>query len=184
MGVCSREVFLALGLVPCLLALLRIIDNELRASVLLSIGVATFGFYATKSIIPVLKPYTVRSNLFGYDINKKGVPQQTSSVLASPYHERVLLSHRHRCQLSAQRNRRTQASTTCKVQGLALVSGTEAGEKKIPESLGLAPGVVFLVCIILTEQLHAFGISQWLRPGEDTVAWTSFLQAAWVHNAF
>ena len=44
--------------------------------------------------------------------------------------------------------------------------GSEAGEKKIPESLGLAPGVVFLVCIILTEQLHAFGISQWLQPGQ------------------
>ena len=24
--------------------------------------------------------------------------------------------------------------------------GTEAGEKMVPESLGLAPGVVFLVC--------------------------------------
>lgn len=32
--------------------------------------------------------------------------------------------------------------------------GTEAGEKPIPESLGLAPGIVFLVCIILFQHLH------------------------------
>ena len=34
--------------------------------------------------------------------------------------------------------------------------GTEAGEKHIPESLGLAPGIVFLVCIILFQQLHYY----------------------------
>lgn len=34
--------------------------------------------------------------------------------------------------------------------------GTEAGEKQIPESLGLAPGIVFLVCIILFQQLHYY----------------------------
>ena len=34
--------------------------------------------------------------------------------------------------------------------------GTEAGEKPIPESLGLAPGIVFLVCIILFQQLHYY----------------------------
>ena len=34
--------------------------------------------------------------------------------------------------------------------------GTEAGEKQIPEALGLAPGIVFLVCIILFQQLHYY----------------------------
>ena len=34
--------------------------------------------------------------------------------------------------------------------------GSEAGDKKIPESLGLAPGIVFLVCIILFQQLHYY----------------------------
>ena len=34
-----------------------------------------------------------------------------------------------------------------------LTSGTPGGEKKVPESLGLAPGVVFLVCIILFQLL-------------------------------
>ena len=72
MGLSSREGFLILGLVPCLIATLRITDNELRASVLLSVAVGIFGFFATKAIIPVLKPYNIRSNLFGYDINKKG----------------------------------------------------------------------------------------------------------------
>lgn len=37
--------------------------------------------------------------------------------------------------------------------------GTEAGEKKVPESLGLAPGVVFLVCIVLFQQLHYFDLA-------------------------
>lgn len=34
--------------------------------------------------------------------------------------------------------------------------GTAAGEKPVPESLGLASGIVFLVCIILFQQLHTF----------------------------
>lgn len=88
MGLCSREAFLILGIVPCLVALLRITDNGLRASVLLSSAVSLFGFYATKAIIPVLKPYTVRSNLFGYDINKKGMSDDTTCVV--PYFPTIL----------------------------------------------------------------------------------------------
>lgn len=42
-------------------------------------------------------------------------------------------------------------------------TGSEAGEKKIPESLGLAPGVVFLVCIILFQQLHVHNVASWLQ---------------------
>ena len=74
MRVSSREVFLVLGIVPCVIAALRVTKNELRASILLSTAVSVFGFFATKAIIPVLKPYNLRSNLFGYDNNKKGVP--------------------------------------------------------------------------------------------------------------
>eukprot|EP00951_Prasinocladus_malaysianus_P020168 scaffold164681_cov34-Prasinocladus_malaysianus.AAC.1 len=50
--------------------------------------------------------------------------------------------------------------------------GTEAGEKKIPESLGLAVGLVFLVCMILLQQLHYYDASGFLAyftnvtPGE------------------
>ena len=33
------------------------------------------------------------------------------------------------------------------------------GEKKVPESLGLAPGVVFLVCIVLFQLLHSHDIA-------------------------
>jgi UDP-N-acetylglucosamine--dolichyl-phosphate N-acetylglucosaminephosphotransferase len=32
--------------------------------------------------------------------------------------------------------------------------GSREGEKKVPESLGLASGVVFLICIVLFQQLH------------------------------
>ena len=51
-------------------------------------------------------------------------------------------------------------------------AGTEAGEKPIPESLGLAPGVVFLVCIVLFQQLHYYDVASglhWLsgRPAPD-----------------
>jgi len=35
-------------------------------------------------------------------------------------------------------------------------AGTKAGEKKIPESLGLAPGLVFLLCIIFFQLLHFY----------------------------
>ena len=56
-----------------------------------------------------------------------------------------------------------EACSTCHSHSMATpAAGTEAGEKKIPESLGLAPGVVFLVCIVLTEQLHASG-ARWLQ---------------------
>lgn len=34
---------------------------------------------------------------------------------------------------------------------------------QIPESLGLAPGVVFLVCIVLFQQLHYFDIAAAVR---------------------
>ena len=37
-----------------------------------------------------------------------------------------------------------------------LSAGTEAGEKQIPESLGLAPGVVFLICLIVFQQLQSY----------------------------
>lgn len=39
---------------------------------------------------------------------------------------------------------------------LLSLAGTKGGEKKIPESLGLAPGVVFLLCIIFFQLLHFY----------------------------
>jgi hypothetical protein len=44
-------------------------------------------------------------------------------------------------------------------QGFITAQGTEAGEKPIPESLGLACGVVFLVCIVLFQQLHYYNVA-------------------------
>lgn len=37
--------------------------------------------------------------------------------------------------------------------------GTEAGEKPIPESLGLACGLVFLVVMVLSQQLHYYDVA-------------------------
>ncbi|KAK9823783.1 hypothetical protein WJX72_005471 [[Myrmecia] bisecta] len=103
-----------LGFLPCLGAFLGIRDPRTSYSVLISAAVSFLGLLATKKVIPVLKTATLRANLFGYDINKKG---------------------------------------------------SEQGEKKIPESLGLAPGVVFLVCIILFQQLHSYDMASVLHSG-------------------
>ena len=84
----------AVWLAPSAVAFLRIDDDRVRYSILLSALVSYLGFLATKAAIPVVKAATLRAGLFGLDINKKG---------------------------------------------------SKAGDKKIPESLGLASGVVFLV---------------------------------------
>lgn len=41
--------------------------------------------------------------------------------------------------------------------------GSKAGEKKIPESLGLASGVVFLVCMVFFQQLHHHDVASLLH---------------------
>jgi UDP-N-acetylglucosamine--dolichyl-phosphate N-acetylglucosaminephosphotransferase len=41
--------------------------------------------------------------------------------------------------------------------------GSKEGEKDIPESLGLAPGVVFLVCLILFELLHYYDVTTFVH---------------------
>eukprot|EP00873_Tetraselmis_striata_P037287 jgi/Tetstr1/457551/TSEL_044120.t1 len=92
-------------LAACLVAFQRVGSAPLSASLLVTALVSTWGFFATRRLIPVVARSTERRGLFGYDINKKG---------------------------------------------------TEAGEKKVPESLGLACGVVFLVCVILLQQLHFY----------------------------
>ncbi len=59
----------------------------------------------------------------------------------------------------------------------SIPAGTEAGEKQIPESLGLAPGVVFLICLIVSQQLQSYdiwGIAAWLMQGarqEESSGW-------------
>lgn len=94
-----------LGFAPCIVAFARIDDPRTWWSIIVSAFVSYAGLEVTKRVIPLLKRYTLKSGLYGKDINKKG---------------------------------------------------TEAGEKHIPESLGLAPGIVFLVCIILFQQLHYY----------------------------
>ena len=56
--------------------------------------------------------------------------------------------------------------------------GTEAGEKQIPESLGLAPGLVFLICLIVFQQLQSYdfrAITERLHSSSNTQkqAWVS-----------
>lgn len=64
-------------------------DRTTQASLLVSALVSLVAFWVCRKIIPLVARYTLKADLFGYDINKKG---------------------------------------------------SEAGEKKIPESLGLAVG--------------------------------------------
>ena len=61
-------------------------------------------------------------------------------------------------------------SVLCNLPSMSALGdvGTTGGEKKIPESLGLAPGVVFLVCIILFQQLHCYDVASvlhWAQGG-------------------
>ena len=56
--------------------------------------VCLISYFLTYILIPYIKPYNLKADLFGMDINKRG---------------------------------------------------TEAGEKKIPESMGLVPAVIFLI---------------------------------------
>eukprot|EP01023_Acetabularia_acetabulum_P035819 TRINITY_DN33823_c0_g2_i1.p2 TRINITY_DN33823_c0_g2~~TRINITY_DN33823_c0_g2_i1.p2 ORF type:complete len:206 (+),score=20.76 TRINITY_DN33823_c0_g2_i1:7-624(+) len=42
--------------------------------------------------------------------------------------------------------------------------GTEAGEILIPESLGLACGVVFLICLVMEELLHFYDFTSIMDP--------------------
>ena len=53
-------------------------------------------------------------------------------------------------------------------------TGTKEGEKKIPESLGLAVGSVFLVCIILFQLLHFYdagALLEWVSSCSRSATW-------------
>lgn len=93
-----------LGFVPCVLAYFRLKDETIRYSIMISAIVSILGFFATKSIIPVIKNRTLRAGLHGKDINKKG---------------------------------------------------TKGGDKDIPESVGLASGLAFLVRLDLVPASSA-----------------------------
>lgn len=43
--------------------------------------------------------------------------------------------------------------------------GSQGGERKIPEALGLVVGVVYLVCIIFFQQMHFYGEKVWSNDG-------------------
>ncbi|KAK9836140.1 hypothetical protein WJX81_004399 [Elliptochloris bilobata] len=100
----ALSVLATAGFAPCVCAFFLLDDVRTRYSVVISAAISVLGFLAARSAIPVVKAYTLRANLFGMDINKRG---------------------------------------------------TAMGAKKVPESLGLAPGVVFLVCIVLFQLLHS-----------------------------
>ncbi len=124
------------GLFPAFVALVRVIntDAHVGSSLVICTIISILGFFATKSVIPLIKKFTLRAGLSGRDINKKG---------------------------------------------------SKEGEKDIPESLGLAPGVVFLVCLILFELLHYYDVTTFvhdLARGRFDVSSVSFSGAsdAWL----
>lgn len=63
--------------------------------------------------------------------------------------------------------------------------GTELGEKMVPESLGLASGCVFLVCIVLFQQLHYYDVASLAHhvfngKGHPTTWRPEFAPDAWL----
>lgn len=59
--------------------------------------------------------------------------------------------------------------------------GSKEGEKKIPESLGLASGVIFLVCIILFQQLHYYDATSFIHHLTGT---TPSPTSSWLSRLF
>lgn len=68
------SVLAAAGFLPCMFAFVMLADVRTRYSVVISAVISAFGFLATRKAIPIVKEYTLRSNLFGMDINKRGAP--------------------------------------------------------------------------------------------------------------
>ena len=68
------SVLAAAGFLPCMFAFVMLEDVRTRYSVVISAIISAFGFLATRKAIPIVKEYTLRSNLFGMDINKRGAP--------------------------------------------------------------------------------------------------------------
>ena len=62
--------------------------------------------------------------------------------------------------------------------------GTEAGEKPIPESLGLACGLVFLVVMVLSQQLHYYNVASLahhlLKHGNGATWQPELMSDAWL----
>ena len=58
--------------------------------------------------------------------------------------------------------------------------GTKSDDKRIPESLGLAVGVVYLLCLILFEYLHVYDAtgSQYFATESDLIEWIVDYNAA------
>eukprot|EP00850_Spirogloea_muscicola_P022795 SM000312S11988 [mRNA] locus=s312:5753:8800:+ [translate_table: standard] len=79
------------------------LDPGARRSIAINLAMSGAAYVSTVRMVPLVTPYVLRKNLFGYDINKRGSP---------------------------------------------------GGEIKIPESLGLVVGIVYLITIILFQQFY------------------------------
>ena len=69
----ALKVLAGVGFLPCLYAFVLLPNDRTKYSIVVSALVSLLGFYATKLLIPVLMPVHLRRNLFGMDINKKGI---------------------------------------------------------------------------------------------------------------
>ncbi|KAL0714646.1 hypothetical protein Bca4012_021625 [Brassica carinata] len=52
------------------------VDDELKRPILINAGLSLVGFFVTLKLIPVAARYVLRRNMFGFDINKRGTPQE------------------------------------------------------------------------------------------------------------
>ena len=115
---------------------------------LVSLGVACvlgiLSFVLTLYLIPIVARYVERRGIFGKDINKRGTP----------------VRERERCVDEAA----AAAAAAAMIVSACLLLAPQAGDKPVPESLGLAVGVVFLVHVILFQQFVFFqdGDREWM----------------------
>lgn len=118
---------------------------QARYSLIASALVSALGYKATVYLIPIIKQLTLKRGMYGAPAypGHHHIPAP-----AGPSHAPPGCQHWHwpRGHVPP----RVSPIVCFRVPtGLDInKKGTEAGEKKVPESLGLAPGVVFLVRLL------------------------------------
>ncbi|KAG5552521.1 hypothetical protein RHGRI_010565 [Rhododendron griersonianum] len=136
------------------------IEPDLKRSILINAVLSSVAFLVTLSMIPVASRYVLRRNLFGYDINKKGTPQGSVKV------SEVLLCGYYLYGLGLEFVVRNAFSE---------VFSEPISFLRLPESLGIVVGIVFLVFAILFQHFNFTSDSIWLVEYNAALASICFM---------
>lgn len=117
----------AAALVPAVTLATRVKQAEAQEMLLFSCGMGLIGFALTHVLVPVVMEYTYKAGLFGKDLCKQGTRGADKPMCV-----------------------RSAAIPSGRAR--ALIARACASS---PESLGVVPGVVFLVCIIMCQVVYA-----------------------------